>query len=115
MSFAGRQVQLMKNEIGSVQLLKPTQTSIIYYEQTNVVYYAKPVGDVFEIFRGETKDDGKTWIETTLTTKSNKDNVRPFAIRGGVEECSTQVMWMRNKQYSTYKKYKSQIKMDFKK
>ena len=82
------------------------------HEQTQVVYYSKPVGDIFEIFRGETKDGGKTWIETAITTKSKKDNVRPFAIRGGGEESASQVMWMLNKRYSTYKIYKTQIKVD---
>lgn len=85
------------------------------HENTNIVYYSKPVGDIFEIFKGETTDGGKTWKETAITSKSEKDNVRPFAIRGGGEECTTQVMWMFNNRYSTYKEYDAEIKMDMEK
>lgn len=82
------------------------------HEQPNIVYYSKPVGDIFEIFKAESQDGGETWQETPITVNSNKDNVRPFAIRGGGEESTGQLMWMLNKRYSTYKEYKAQIKVD---
>lgn len=85
------------------------------HENTNRVYYSKPVGDTFEIFKGETKDGGQTWEETAITSQSVKDNVRPFAIRGGGEESRSEVLWMFNEYYSTYKIYSARIKVDVKK
>ena len=80
------------------------------HENTNIVYYSKPIGDIFEIFKAETNDNGKTWIETAITMGSKKDNIRPFAIRGAGADAANQVMWMFGK-YSHYKDFATQIKI----
>jgi hypothetical protein len=84
----------------------------IDHEDVNVVYYSRAVGDIFEIFKGETMDDGQTWKEIPITSKSEKDNVRPFAIRGAGDIAKSQVMWMYNENYSHYKVFNSRIKID---
>ena len=82
------------------------------HENTNVVYYSRPIGDIFEIFKAETKDAGATWVEVSITSNSTKDNVRPFAIRGAGDDAKAQVLWMYNDQYTHYKEFKARIKMD---
>jgi hypothetical protein len=82
------------------------------HENTNVVFYSKPVGDVFEIFTAKTQNRGKDWEISPITSNSKKDNVRPFAIRGANEDARVQVLWMRNNRYSHYKDYNTQIKMN---
>jgi hypothetical protein len=82
------------------------------HENTNVVFYSKPVGDVFEIFTAKTQNSGKDWEISPITSNSKKDNVRPFAIRGANEDARVQVLWMRNNRYSHYKDYNTQIKMN---
>jgi len=84
------------------------------HENSNVIYYSKPVDDIFEIFKAETKDFGKNWVETAITSNSKKDNVRPFAIRGANEDAKSQVLWMFIDRYSQYHDYNTQIKMDIK-
>lgn len=82
------------------------------HENTNIVYYSRPVGDVFEIFKSESLDSGKTWTETAITSNSDKDNVRPYAIRGAGKDAKNQILWMLNDRYSHYMDFNSQIKMD---
>ncbi|WP_341228008.1 BNR-4 repeat-containing protein [uncultured Arcticibacterium sp.] len=82
------------------------------HENTDVVYYSKPVGDVFEIFKAQTIDSGKTWEETAITLNSEKDNVRPYAIRGAGSDAKNQILWMQNKRYSQYTDYNTSIKID---
>lgn len=80
-------------------------------ENTNIVYYAKPVGDIFEIFKSEIDKDGK-WMETIITSQSKKDNVRPHCIKGADESSEAQVLWMFIKRYSEYVDYNTSILLD---
>ncbi|GAA3594140.1 BNR-4 repeat-containing protein [Flavivirga amylovorans] len=82
------------------------------HNNTNIVYYSKPVHDIFEIFTAETKDLGANWEETALTSDSMKDNVRPFVLKDTNEDSKIQVLWMYNDRYSEYKDYNTRIKMD---
>jgi len=83
----------------------------IDHENTDVVFYSIPVGDVFEIFAAETQNSGADWKVFPVTLNSKKDNVRPFAIRGANENAKVQVLWMFNNKYSYYKDYQTEIKM----
>ena len=84
------------------------------HENPNVVYYSKPVNDIFEIFKAETIDIGKNWIESSITSNSKKDNVRPFAIRGADNNAKSQILWMFNESYIHYTDFNTKIKMDVK-
>jgi len=81
------------------------------HENTNIVYYSKPIGDTFEIFKAET-NDGKTWKETAVTSNSKKDNVRPEAIRGANKNDKMQIFWMYNDRYAHYTNFNARIKME---
>ena len=85
------------------------------HENLNVVYYSKPVNDIFEIFTAVSIDNGQTWEESSISSNSEYDNVRPFAIRGAGDEATSQLLWMLNVRYSQYTDYDTKIKMDVKK
>ncbi len=82
--------------------------------EPNVVYFSKPVGDIFEVFRSETTDQGKSWVETPLTANSRKDNVRPHVIRR-TAKAPGQVTWMYNDRYSEYTDFDTGIKISVEK
>ncbi len=85
---------------------------VLDHENPNIVYYSKPVNDIFEIFKAETSDLGKTWKETPITTQSKKDNVRPFAIRRADSNTQCQILWMYNDNYLSFVDYQTRIKTD---
>jgi len=87
----------------------------IDHENANIVYYSKPVGDIFEIFKAETNNNGKSWKETAITYNSKKDNVRPFAIRGAGDNEKIQILWMYNDRYVHYEDFNARIKIEKKK
>lgn len=83
----------------------------IDHENPNTVYLSRPVNNVFEIFKYETADNGKTWTSVAVTQNSKKDNVRPFAIRGMDSSKELQILWMQNDRYPGFTDYNSQIKL----
>ncbi len=85
------------------------------HENTNTVYYSKPVNDIFEIFKAVSNDNGVTWTETSVTENSKKDNVRPYAIRSADANSKAQILWMQNDYYQYYTDYKSSLNIDIKK
>jgi|TARA_B110000914_G_scaffold224083_1_gene241038 hypothetical protein len=82
------------------------------HENTNTVYYSKPVNDIFEIFKAIKLNE--KWIESSITMESKKDNVRPYSIMGADKNAKTQLLWMYNDYYQSYTDYKTKIKMDLK-
>lgn len=85
---------------------------ILDHQNTNVVYLSKPVNDVFEIFKYETADGGKTWKNEAVTHHSKKDNVRPFVVRGKQQPADKLVLWMENNMYEHYSNYDAGLKMN---
>ncbi len=84
----------------------------IDHHNPDVVYLSKPVNDVFEIFKYQTADSGKTWTSTPVTAHSKKDNVRPFAVRKVSAGSESLVLWMENNQYEHYTNYDAALKMN---
>lgn len=69
------------------------------HENPNVVYLSIRRDSVLEIEKWTTKNSGKSWSVTKITSGSEKDNIRPFAIRGAEEGNPIQVLWMQNSKY----------------
>jgi hypothetical protein len=81
-------------------------------ENPSVVYLSRPVEQVREIERWETRDGGRTWKSRPVTANSKYDNVRPVAVRhhspGGPA-----VLWMSlSGRYESYSDYLTSIHMD---
>ncbi|TRX61687.1 hypothetical protein FNH22_02600 [Fulvivirga sp. M361] len=96
----------------------------IDHENTNVLYLSVKRKTVFEIEKWTTSNGGKNWKIDPITKGSEKDNIRPFAIRGAGEDNRLQVLWMQNTKYIEYsyanwtkhikwsERFQSSIKMD---
>lgn len=82
----------------------------IHPDNPNVIYLSRKVGEVFEIERWETSDQGKTWKSESITKNSEQDNVRPYLPRGLKAEHKEVVMWMENENYIHYTDFKSSMK-----
>ncbi|WP_185154051.1 glycoside hydrolase family 88 protein [Fulvivirga sp. M361] len=95
----------------------------IDHENTNELYLSVKRDSIFEIEKWTTKNDGRSWKAEFITKGSEKDNVRPFAVRGAKEGNPLQVVWMQNTKYLNYShaswtkthwadRFHSSIKMD---
>ena len=78
-------------------------------EKSGVVYYSKPVGDRFEIIRGEMSGD--KWNETPITRESEFDNVRPFVTRNSRANNHPRLFWMANRMYRHYSDFDAFLMM----
>lgn len=85
---------------------------VLDHEDPNIVYLSREVNGVFEIEKWMTADGGKTWRSTPVTSNSEYDQVRPFAIRNMPQGQGPQLLWLSNKRYIHYTDYDSSIKMD---
>lgn len=81
------------------------------HENPNIVYTSRPIKDVFEIEKWETADAGKTWTTTPVTASSEKDNVRPYVVRGN-NNGQPNVLWMYNYNYPNFRAYDCGIRLN---
>lgn len=81
------------------------------HENPSVVYTSRPIEDVFEIEKWTTDDFGTTWKTEAITQNSEKDNVRPFVIRGH-KAGQPEVIWMYNFDYPGFRAYNSAIRIN---
>lgn len=82
----------------------------IHPSNPTIIYISRQINGVFEIERWETEDFGKTWNTKQITKNSKYDNVRPTVPRGLKSAQSEIVLWMENKRYRHFTKFKSSIK-----
>ncbi len=85
----------------------------IHPDNPNIIYLSRKVNGVFEIERWETENLGETWKNEAITKNSKYDNVRPFVPRGLKANQNEIVLWMENKKYTHFTKFKSSIKYHF--
>lgn len=71
----------------------------IDHENPNVLYLSVNRDSVFEIEKWTTQNRGRSWNVEFITQGSEKDNVRPFAVRNAGEGNPLQVLWMQNTRY----------------
>lgn len=82
------------------------------HSNPNVVYTSRPIGDIFEIERWTLGENGEFACEA-VTKQSDRDNVRPFVVRGdsGVKGQLNHVMWMYNYKYPGFRDYKTALRI----
>lgn len=73
------------------------------------IYLSQQFGDVFEICKWVTLDDGRTWKSTPVTSGSSHLNVRPVVPHGWMGE-GDHVLWMSGN-YRHYEAYFTAIEM----
>lgn len=74
----------------------------IDHDNPDILYLSVNRDSVFEIEKWSTENKGKSWKITPVTQGSDKDNVRPFAVRNATQYNPIQVLWMQNTQYHHY-------------
>lgn len=101
-----------KTETGTVER-EPNYSGGIFidHENTNEVYLSVNRDSVFEIEKWINTGE-LNWKAELITKGSNKDNVRPFAVKNAKEENPLQVLWMQNTNYIHYTNYFASIKMN---
>lgn len=82
----------------------------IHPDNSNVVYLSRQINGIFEIERWETNDNGKKWNTEAITKNSKYNNVRPFLPRGLKANQDEIVLWMENKEYESFIRFKTAIK-----
>jgi hypothetical protein len=75
----------------------------------SVVYLSREIDGVFEIERWTTPDGGASWTSRPITSKSAKNNVRPYVPAGNAPD-GPQVIWM-NGDYVNWMDYSTGLRM----
>lgn len=83
---------------------------ILHPQKLNTVYLSREIDGVFEIEKWVTKNHGKRWKSTPITSDSQYDNVRPYVPRNMKVGDKTLVLWMENEKYLHYTEYDTNIK-----
>ncbi len=77
----------------------------------DVVHVSIPVEGVREIERWKTSDLGASWSKLPITTRSKRDNIRPFTIRNA-PAAGPRVLWMSLRRYTHYTDFDAEILAD---
>ena len=99
---------------------------VLDHSNPSVVYLSRLVDGVFEIEKWDTKNMGRTWKTESITSGSQNNNVRPFAVlhldsdegkglvRGDMDHgpAAPSVLWLNIRRYTHYTDYDASIKMD---
>ncbi|MFH1840530.1 MAG: BNR-4 repeat-containing protein [Nanoarchaeota archaeon] len=78
-------------------------------EEPNIIYLSKEIDGIFEIQKAITQDKGTSWVFEDITSNSDKDNVRPVAVRNHVSNFN--VVWMYG-DYHSYRDYATKLVSD---
>jgi hypothetical protein len=79
--------------------IDPDNLNVVYLSSDVNIQNGQPnVSGHYEIYKGVTKDYGKTWTWTAITTESNVDNIRPIVPKWNSD--NTALLWLRGKYYS---------------
>lgn len=109
MAFAGTALYDVECDYTGLCALNPADVDTVYIStnsdpQTNSPLVSSADGKRhYEIYRGRTKDGGKTWIWTPITENSSVDNLRPIAAYGSQKGKSV-LLWLRGV-LNTYTSY----------
>jgi len=86
---------------------------VLDHENPDILYLSVRRDSKFEIEKWVTNNDLR-WKAEAVTGGSDKDNVRPFAVRNAAKNNPIQILWMQNTRYFHYTTYLSSIKMNIK-
>ena len=104
MAFAGTRLYAREDDYTGLAALDPRDKDIVYISTNADPLTGKPLISCLdgerhrEIFRGITRDGGKTWKWDPVTRNSDVDNIRPIVPNGTSDRDI--VLWLRGKYYS---------------
>jgi hypothetical protein len=77
------------------------------HNKPSIVYLSRRVGKVNEIEMWRTRNQGRTWSRTRITSHSTTDNIRPIAPRG-MHRGESEVIWLRG-HYGHYRTFRTSV------
>jgi len=77
------------------------------HRDPSIVYLSRRVGNVNEIEMWRTRNRGRTWSRTPITSNSPTDNIRPVSPRG-LHAGESEVLWLRG-QYGHYRTFRTSV------
>ncbi|TWT35271.1 hypothetical protein KOR34_01590 [Posidoniimonas corsicana] len=111
MAYAGEHLYAAENDYTGLVAIDPAKPGTVYLSSdvhpgTQARLFGADGEQHYELFRGDTTDNGVTWRWTPLTFNSTEDNVRPIAPQWDAENSA--VLWMRG-DYNTYQDYNTKV------
>lgn len=107
MAYAGSYLYASENDYTGLVSIDPNDPSTVYLSsEVNPATKAQLIGADglrhYELFKGNTSDNGVTWKWTPITLNSTVDNIRPVVPEW--DGNNTVVLWLRGK-YNAYTNY----------
>lgn len=91
-AYAGSHLYIPENHFAGGITIDPENVNIVYISSNVNPETGKPTDtQKYQIYRGRTKNDGKTWKWEQLTFDTDKDNFRPVVPRN--HGCKICVIW----------------------
>lgn len=112
MAYAGTKLYPGEDEYTGLAAIDPNNPNVVYISadaqpDTGEPLISETSGNRhYELFRGVTRDGGKTWEWTAITKNSESDNLRPIATDTG--NGRTFLAWLRG-EYRTYTDYNQKV------
>lgn len=104
MAFAGTRLYAREDDYTGLAALDPRNKNVVYISTNAEPLTGKPLISSLdgerhrEIFKGVTRDGGKTWKWDPVTRDSDMDNIRPIVPNGLTDR--DMVLWLRGEYYS---------------
>jgi hypothetical protein len=111
MGYAGSYLYAAENDYTGLISIDPDDPSTVYLSsEVHPATKSQLIGADglrhYEIFKGQTSDDGATWNWTPITFNSTMHNIRPVVPKWNAE--NTALLWLRG-DYSTYTNYNMDV------
>ena len=112
MAYAGSRLYPGEDDYTGLAALDPDDTDVVYISTDahpltgRALVSAADGKRHYEIFRGRTRDSGKTWTWTAVTRDSTADNLRPVVPKWNRRR--TALLWLRGR-YMQYTRYELEV------
>ena len=110
----GRPLYFPEDDYGGGMAIDPENPHIVYistnaanpFDLHDIANVALNAEERYEIWKGETSDEGLTFTWTPITQNSTQDNLRPIVPEN--HSYATHVVWFQGR-YTTYKDFQTRI------
>ena len=102
-AFAGQRLYSGEDDYTGLICIDPNAPQTVYFSSDVDVSSGEPAKNGrFEMYRGKTNDQGRSWTFTSLTRNSKVDNIRPIVPHSDGK--GTAVLWLRGelRSYTDY-------------
>ena len=110
--YAGTRLYAREDDYTGLICIDPANPSTVYFSSDVFPWSGNPLiskadnKQHYEIWKGVTEDNGKTWDVTQVTSDSTTDNIRPMVPVGSDVPI---LLWMEGK-YTTYQNFNTRVR-----